>query len=249
MMRLTITALLLSAVALALHASTITSGEIDTEYSQSNGADQFNFGWTSDAGYSISGQSGCCANISWPNFPAPALGATVSIDWSLDFLNPVGSVTFTDGVSYPSVYFGAPSLRFNIQPFIVTGVGMYFVPFTLTAPGTLSAYVVGTNYPPVLNDQGGVNGSGYVTFSLVQSPLFGIPSQDFFLAGGEVSFVFTDPIASAPEPSAWLTITLGFLVLALGMKRPLKIFGFVYATDFHRPSAFQSRAHRTADWQ
>lgn len=222
MIRLGVTALLMSASMLVLQAATITSGEIDVPYSQFDGAEEFSFTalTSTEGGYSISGYSDGFANLSWPNAPAIPLGATTSVDWSVGMeASTGGSVTYVDGISYPSVYFSSPLMHFNIQPFTVIGAGTYSLPFQLVASGTLSAYVAGGSlYDPALIDEN-VQGSGIVTFQLVQSEM-GFATQDFYLGGNDVSFVFSAPDSpTAPEPSTWVTVTLGAVLLALGMRR------------------------------
>jgi hypothetical protein len=217
MKRLRITALLLLSAAPLIHASTIVGG-IDVPYTQEFGDEEFSFALTSlDGTYSVSGIADCCAGVAFGAYP---LGATVSLNMAVQTESSLGSAT-VNGVTYPSTY-GGPDLRFTLQPFTITGAGKYSVPFQLTSPGNIFAGIAGEPLSVLVNDS--VQGSGVVTFSLVQTycvaaTLCISDPQDLYLANGDVSFIFSSPDPAAPEPSTWLTMTLGSLVLALGMKR------------------------------
>jgi len=224
MLRLSLTALLFSAIAPLTYASTISSGEIDVPYSQEYGVEEFSFNLNSldsPGSFSVSGYADGFANVSWPNAPGfTPLGATVSPNWGVQTENALGSAT-VNLITYPPVY-GGPDMHFTIQPFTITGAGTYSVPFQVSSGG-LQVYVVNGSLLPIINELN-LQGSGVVTFQLVQSycisaTVCSSDTQDFYLANGNVSFVFSAPVASAPEASTWLTMAFASIMLGLEMKR------------------------------
>lgn len=206
MIRLSVTALLMLALALVLDASTITSGTIVVPDCGpcAYGSTTLTNVTSLDGGYTINGT----VEAEYLLTGSAAIGSQLSFVMTNYIDNGTGNGSLTlNGVFYPTVYLSnccepeiLTKLTMSVSPFTFNGAGSYSVPFFLT--GTTIQATNSLQFAPpapfLLNEEN-VQGSGVVTFTLGADPN----------NNSTAAFVFSP----APEPSTILLTLAGLLAL------------------------------------
>ena len=208
MIRFSVTALLMLALALVLDASTITSGTIVVPDCGpcAYGSTTLTNVTSLDGGYTINGT----VEAEYLLTGSAAIGSQLSFVMTNYIDNGTGNGSLTlNGVFYPTVYLSnccAPeiltTLSMSVSPFTFNGAGSYSVPFFLS--GTTIQATDSLQFAPpaaLLLNERNVQGSGIVTFALGANP-----DSD-----STATFVFSP----TPEPSTVLLTLAGFLALLL----------------------------------